>query len=115
MLTPFSSEDLGRLFDSRALTRGRSLVLLGAVRISLEGSSILGTVEALDATHEVRLTPALAGNRVTFETACTCHVPACTHLAAAAWAALDRFPALRKADPAGLFETLAGPRPASTV
>jgi superfamily II DNA or RNA helicase len=113
MLTPFSSEDLGRLFDSRALTRGRSLVLLGAVRISLEGSSILGTVEALDATHEVRLTPALAGNRVTFETACTCHVPACTHLAAAAWAALDRFPALRKADPAGLFETLAGPRPAS--
>ena len=36
MPTPFSSQDLGRIFDARALTRGRSLGLAGGVDVQLE-------------------------------------------------------------------------------
>ena len=50
MLTPFSSEDLSRIFDSRALTRGRSLVLLEAVDVSLADDSINVAVEHLGRT-----------------------------------------------------------------
>jgi hypothetical protein len=107
MPTAFSSEDLGRVFDGRALTRARTLVLMGAVDVRLEGDSIVGTVDALGTPHEVKITPSLIGSRVVFDSKCTCRMPGCTHLAAASWAALDRFPALRKSEQAGLFETLA--------
>ena len=40
MLTLFSSEDLGRIFDARVLTRGRSLVLLGTVEVALLEASL---------------------------------------------------------------------------
>ena len=40
MLAPFSSDDLGRTFDARTLTRGRSLVLLGAVQVRASEDAI---------------------------------------------------------------------------
>src|SRR3954452_23763744 len=45
MSIPFSSEDLGRIFDARTLTKGRSLVLLGAVEVTLAGPTITAMVE----------------------------------------------------------------------
>ena len=42
MLTPFSSEDIGRVFDARILTRGRSLVLLGADALAAHVRGRLG-------------------------------------------------------------------------
>ncbi|HEY2133198.1 MAG TPA: SNF2-related protein [Acetobacteraceae bacterium] len=100
MPTPFSSEDLGRVFDARALTRGRTLVLFGAVGVALNGDVISATVEHLGERHTAVITPGvLVGRRVTFDSHCSCRQPNCTHLAATALAALDRFPALRKAEP----------------
>ncbi len=45
MPTPFSSQDLGRIFDARALTRGRTLGLAGGVEVQLNGDTIAGTVQ----------------------------------------------------------------------
>ncbi len=112
MPTPYSSDDLGRLFDARILTRGRSLVLLGAVKVQLEGDVVVGEVEQMEVHHAVRLAPSQEGGRVVFDRSCTCRVPNCAHLAAVALAALDRFPALRVAQPKGLGNALmaaAGP------
>jgi superfamily II DNA or RNA helicase len=107
MPTPFSADDLGRVFDARLLTRGRTLVLIGAVEVALDGPVITGTVEDPTARRSVRITPALLGSRVTFDRSCTCGQMGCTHMAATAIAALERFPALRKAEQRSLFDALA--------
>ncbi len=106
MPIPFSSEDLGRIFEARTLTRGRSLVLIGAVVVRLDGETIVGTVEDRGVRRTARITPASMGRRVVFENRCTCRLVNCPHLAATAFAALDRFPALRRAEQATLMEGL---------
>jgi superfamily II DNA or RNA helicase len=111
MPTPFSSQDLGRIFDARALTRGRSLGLAGAVSVQLEGDTVTGTVQDRDAEHAVRITPAQLGRRVVFDHRCSCGLPGCAHLAAAAFAALDRFPVLRKPEQQTFLDTLTTPAP----
>ncbi len=44
MPTPYSPDDLRAVFEPRTLTRGRSLVLLGAVEVALDGDSITAAV-----------------------------------------------------------------------
>jgi hypothetical protein len=106
MPTPFSSQDLGRIFDARALTRGRTLGLADAVDVRLDEDTINGVVRDRALSYTVRITPALLGRRVVFDHACTCRVPGCAHLAAAAFAALDRFPVLRKPEQQTFLDTL---------
>ncbi|HTN10387.1 MAG TPA: DEAD/DEAH box helicase [Acetobacteraceae bacterium] len=106
MLTPFSSDDLGRLFDARALTRGRSLVLLGSVEVRLADSAIEIAVEHLGLRFDATLAPSMMGHRVVFAGHCSCRVQGCAHLAAGALAALDRFPALRRAVQRNFIDTL---------
>ncbi len=108
MLTPFSSDDLGRVFDARTLTKGRTLVLLGAVEVVLQHPSIAVVVEHLG-RHTARITPAPMGRRVVFSNSCSCGQSACAHLAAGSLAALDRFPALRKPVQNSFLDTLAVP------
>jgi superfamily II DNA or RNA helicase len=106
-LTPFSSEDLGRIFDARTLTRGRSFALIGAVEVTLENDTIKGVVEDKGVTRTAKLTPALMGKRVVFANKCSCRLVNCPHLAATALAALDRFPALRRAEQHSFIDRLA--------
>ena len=111
MLIPFSSEDLGRIFDARTLTKGRSLILLGAVEVSLADPSITAVVDHLGLRRTVTITPSLLGRRVVFINACSCGQPACLHLAATGLAALDRFPVAAQGDagqPAGHAHGCAG-------
>ncbi len=96
MLTPFSSQDLGRCFDASVLTRGRSLILLGTVNVLLQDSSISITVDHLGVYHAASITPSSRGHRVVLAGRCDCGQSACAHLAAGALAALDRFPLLSK-------------------
>ena len=95
MLTPFSTEDLGRIFDARTLTKGRTLVLLGMVEVAVEETAIAVVVEHLGLRHTARITPSPFGHRVVFGMACSCGQAACAHLAAGALLAHDRYPALR--------------------
>jgi superfamily II DNA or RNA helicase len=97
MPTPYSADDLRALFEPKVLTRGRTLVLFGAVEVALDGDSITAAVADGGTRRTAMLTPAPRGNRVGFGTRCSCRQPACAHLAAAGLAALDRFPALRRA------------------
>ncbi len=106
MPTPFSSDDLGRVFDARTLTRGRTLVLFGAVEVSLDGDVITAAVDDLGIRQTSTMTPSPMGARTVFNSRCSCRHPGCVHLAAAALAALDRFPVLRKAPPKGLLSLL---------
>lgn len=106
MPTPFSSQDLSRVFDARSLTRGRSLVLTGAVEVRLDGDTIIATVEDAAGRHTGRITPSPTGRRVVFDSRCSCGAPGCPHLAAAAFAALDRFPALRRAEQQSFLDAL---------
>ena len=106
MLTLFSSDDLGRAFDSRALTRGRSMSLLGSVQVTLGASSIAVVFESMGQRYAGTITPSLLGHRVVFSNTCSCGHAGCAHLAAGALAALDRFPALRKAAPKTALEAL---------
>ena len=107
MPTPFSAEDLRALFEPRTLTRGRSLVLLGAVEVALSGPSITAAVADGGLRRTATLTPSPRGNRVGFGTRCSCRQVACAHMAAAGLAALDRFPALRRSPPAGGLDAAA--------
>ncbi|HBK05333.1 MAG TPA: ATP-dependent helicase [Acetobacteraceae bacterium] len=107
MPTPYSSQDLGRIFDGRALTRGRTLGLAGGVDIRLDGETITGTVQDRAISYTVSITPSLFGRRVVFDHRCTCRMPGCAHLAAAAFGALDRFPELRKPEQQTFLDTLA--------
>jgi len=109
MLTPFSSEDLGRVFDARALTKGRTLVLLGTVSVTLQDPSIAVVVEHLGLRHTASITPSSLGHRVMFLHKCSCGQSACVHLAAGALAALDRYPALRKPVQRNFLDALANP------
>jgi superfamily II DNA or RNA helicase len=110
MPVPFSADDLGRVFEARTLTRGRSLVLIGAVEVSLAGDTIKGKVGGDPATARVTtIVPQLNNRRVTFDAKCTCRQPGCAHLAATALAALDRFPALRRAEQKSFLDNLTTP------
>ncbi len=111
MPVPFSTEDLGRIFEARALTRGRSLVLIGAVSVRLEGETVIGTVEDKGVRRTAKVTPAAMGKRVVFENRCTCRLVNCPHLAATAYAALERFPALKRAEQASFGDGLVAPAP----
>jgi superfamily II DNA or RNA helicase len=106
MPTPFSSQDLGRAFDARNLTRGRSLVLTGAVEVRLDGETIAAVVQDPAGSHTVRLTPSPLGRRVAFDRSCSCGAQDCPHLAATAFAALDRFPSLRRPEQQSFFDAL---------
>jgi hypothetical protein len=106
MPVPFSADDLGRVFDARTLTRGRTLVLIGSVEVSLVGDAISAVVADGAKKHTASLLPQLSGRRVTFDTKCTCRLPGCAHLAAAALAALDRYPALRRAEQKTFLDNL---------
>ena len=113
MLTPFSSEDLGRVFDARILTKGRTLILLGTVQVTLQDPSVAVVVEHLDQRHTASFTPAaLDRSRVVLLSECSCGERACLHVAAGALAALDRFPALRRPAQASLLDTLTASPPA---
>lgn len=113
MPTPFASEDIGRLVESRTLTRGRTLVLLGAVEARLNGDVITAVVEEQGKRYTTTITPAVRGRRVVFDHACTCRNPGCVHLAAALLSALDRYPALRKQSPQkNIFDVLSTAAPA---
>jgi superfamily II DNA or RNA helicase len=109
MPTPFTSQDLGRIFDARVLTRGRSLGLAGGVDVQLEGDTITGAVQDGAFTYTTQITPALFGRRVVFDHRCTCRISGCAHLAATAFAALDRFPTLRKPEQQTFLEALTTP------
>ena len=107
MLTPFSSEDLGRIFDARVLTKGRTLALLGTVEVQLQDTAIAVVVEHLGLRHTASITPSLRGHRVVFLNTCSCGQAACVHLAAGSLVALDRYPALRKPAQKTLLDALA--------
>jgi superfamily II DNA or RNA helicase len=106
MPTPFASQDLGRAFDGRALTRGRGLGLAGGVEVQLDNDTITGVVQDRAIRYNVRITPSLFGRRVVFDHHCSCGSRGCAHLAAAAFAALDQFPALRKPEQRTFLDTL---------
>ena len=108
MPTPFSSDDLGRVFDARILTRGRTLLLVGEVEVVLQGDVISATVNQAGTKQSVTLEPKPSGAHVALNSRCTCQAPGCVHVAAAAFAALERFPALRKAAPKTLLDGLTG-------
>ena len=107
MPVPYSSEDLSRVFDGRVLTRGRTLVLLGAVQVSLEGAVIRAVVEDNGQHYAASVTPRSAGRRVSFAFDCSCKHSGCAHLAAASLAAFDRYPALRRAEQTNFFDRMA--------
>lgn len=116
MLIPFSTEDLNRVFDSRALTRGRSLLLLGSVDVTLDDAAISVAVEHLGQTHTATIQPTSLGHRLVFINKCSCGQAGCAHMAAGALAALDRFPKLRKAAPKTALDRLSSaPRPPAQV
>ncbi len=106
MLSPFSADDLGRVFDARTLTRGRSLVLLGAVEVALDDDAITATVDHAGLQRRTTTVSSRLGHRVVFDNTCTCGQPNCIHLAAAGLAALDRFPSLRKATQKNFLDSL---------
>jgi hypothetical protein len=106
--TPYSSADLDRVFDSRSLIRGRTLMLFGAVEVRLDGDVITGTVDEKGVRRTATLIPAPAGQKTVFDSRCTCRHPVCVHLAATALAALDRFPALRKTAQKSFLDMFSG-------
>ncbi len=109
MLTPFSSEDLGRIFDARTLTKGRSLALLGTVVAALGDTAISIVVEHLGQRHTASIATTALGPRVIFTNICSCGSQNCAHLAAGALAALDRYPVLRKPVQNSFLDTLTTP------
>ena len=113
MLTPYSTEDLGRVFDARTLTKGRTLILLGEVTVTPDGPSVNVVVEHMDKRFEAVITPLKFGERTAFANSCSCGERSCVHQAAGALAALERIPALRKAGQASLFDALVAPAPAA--
>jgi superfamily II DNA or RNA helicase len=106
MPTPFSSQDLSRILDARSLTRGRSLVLAGRVDVRLDGDTIAAVVEDAAGRRVVRITPSPLRHRVVFDSRCGCGAQGCPHLAAAAFAALDRFPSLRRTEQQSFLDAL---------
>ena len=97
------------MFDARTLTRGRSLLLIGAVEVGLDGDAVTGVVDDLGEQQTATLEPREDGGQVAFDARCTCQVPACAHLAGTAFAALERYPALRRAAAASMLDRLSAP------
>ena len=95
------------MFEGRVLTRGRSLVLIGAVQVRLEGETVKAVVEERGQRCVCSFTPSPLARRTVFDSHCSCAKPACVHLAAASFAALDRFPELRKIEQASFIDRLA--------
>jgi superfamily II DNA or RNA helicase len=106
MPVTFSADDLGRVFEARTLTRGRTLVLIGAVEVSLSGDTVKGQVSDGGVTRTTSVTPRMGGRRVEFGNKCSCGQPGCAHLAATALAGLDRYPALRRAEQKTFLDNL---------
>ena len=79
------------------------------VEVSLDGATVTGTVQDRGIAYAVSITPALLGRRLVFDHRCTCRDKGCAHLAAAGFAALDRFPELRKPEQQTFLDTLAVP------
>ena len=107
MVSPFSSDDLGRIFDARTLTRGRSLVLLGAVEVALDDGALTAVVDHAGFQRRATIGASVFARRVVFDNECSCGLKGCVHTAAACLAALDRFPELRKPVQKTMFDTLA--------
>ncbi len=112
MPTPYSAEDLSKIFEPKTLTRGRTLLLIGAVEVSLDSDTIKGTIDDKGTQRKATITPAAMGKRVVFANKCSCRLVNCAHLAATAFAALDRFPELRRPEQASFMEKL-GAAPAA--
>ena len=85
--SPYATTDLDRVFDSRTLTRGRTLVLFDAVSTRMEDGHILGEVEERGTKHQVEAMPRQQGHHVVFDRKCSCGLSGCTHLAATLLAA----------------------------
>ncbi|MCB8881416.1 ATP-dependent helicase [Acidisoma cellulosilytica] len=113
-VTPFSTEDLSRVFDAAMLRRGRSLILLEAVTVSLKDASITVVVEHIGVRYTASITPSARGSRVGFLNRCSCGQSACSHVAAGALAALDRFPVLRRPEQTSLLSALSAPAQAGS-
>jgi superfamily II DNA or RNA helicase len=109
MLPQFSSKDLNRIFDASVLTRGRSLILLGTVEVTLHDTSISVMVAHLDQRYAASITPSALGKRLVFLNKCSCGRTACAHLAAGFLATLDRFPALHKPAQKSFLDALGVP------
>ena len=109
MTTRFSSDDLGRIFDARTLTRGRSLVLIGAIEVGMTGDTITGLVDDQGVRRTATMQPQEQGQRVVFNARCTCRAPGCVHVAGTAFAALERYPALRRPAQNSMLDTLTAP------
>ena len=114
MLTPFSSEDLGRVFDARTLTKGRTLILMSEVVVALEETQIAISIRHLDQIYTATMQPALLKDRVVFFNECSCQRLACEHVAAGGLAALERFPQLRRAGQQSFLETMLKPEAPGT-
>ena len=108
-MIPFSSHDLGRVFDARTLTKGRTLILLATVEVAVNDPAVDVRVEHLEQTHTGTLQPALLQDRVVFFNECSCGQRACAHLAAGGLAALERFPGLRRAGQQDFLASLVRP------
>ena len=106
MPVTFSADDLGRVFEARTLTRGRSLVLIGSVQVSLTDDAINGVIGEGELAKTTSLVPRVKERRVMFDAKCSCGQPYCVHLAATALAGLDRFPVLRKAEQKTFLDNL---------
>ena len=89
MPTAFSSKDLGRVFDGKVLTRGRSLMLFGAVKVALSGDTIRAVVDDKGVRQEALITPNKPAGRVMFAIECSCGAPSCVHAAAGLLGAYD--------------------------
>jgi hypothetical protein len=104
MPTPYSTEDLAQVFDAKILTSSRFLAEMTDVELS--GDTITGTNQ-MGPKWVVKMTPAAMGRKISFaERECTCGESKCKHQAATALKALERFPALRKAPPKSMIDTI---------
>jgi superfamily II DNA or RNA helicase len=112
---PFAEEDLARVFDQKTIQRGRSLVMLGGVRLNAVEDRIVATVSDLGRNHAVTISPAQRVQRVALDRTCSCGRPACAHMAAAALLALDTCPQWRRPVQTSLLDLLrTAPAKAST-
>ena len=111
--TPFSHDDLARIFDAKTLKRGRTLVLNGAVSlVGTAGPAIDSIVVDLGQRHAVTVLPAPLGRsstRIVFSNQCGCGRSACSHMAATALAVLDQDPSWRRPVQGSFLDTLATP------
>jgi len=111
MPSRYSSDDLGRLLDADVVKRGRTLVLIGAAEVALSGDTLTGVVDDRGTKRTVTFTPVETAGRVAFNAKCTCRATGCVHLAASAFAALERYPDLRRPTQDNMLDTLSATAP----